>query len=279
MTNNLYREVYDSIFPTLKDAAECEAITRRILQHYFNLSTAELLSNKEISLMKEERDLLKGVLARIHQHEPLQYIMGEADFLGRTFKVNSHVLIPRPETEEMVHAIIHEGGSYQHIIDIGTGSGCIAISLKKAFPQAHVWGVDVSPSALKVAQENAAEHQAEINFVQMDILKEVPNHPSWDLIVSNPPYVCTSEQSLMRKNVLDYEPSLALFVEDQDPLVFYQRIATIARQHLTPGGKVLVEINERFSEEVKKLFQEAGLLSVSIHKDLQKKPRWILASR
>jgi release factor glutamine methyltransferase len=192
------------------------------------------------------------------------------------------VLVPRPETEELVKLIIDEASTHSEsfsIIDIGTGSGCIAVTLKKKLPRCHVYALDVSEEALAVAKQNAARHDCDINFLHLDILsaEDVAKLPACSVIVSNPPYVTPAEKSGMHANVLDYEPHLALFTPSDDPLLFYRAIAEAARQKLKPAGKAFVEINESFGPETCIVFQNAGFTDVQLKQDMQGKDRMVIA--
>lgn len=212
---------------------------------------------------------------------PIQQILGKADFYGLKFYVNEHVLIPRPETEELVDLIIKENKDFNPaILDIGTGSGCIPISLRKNIPNAMVSSIDVSEKALEVAKKNAEWNQVEINFILDDILnpsKEIaPN--SFDIIVSNPPYIRISEKEEMSNNVLKYEPHLALFVYNDDPLLFYKKIADVALKGLKPQGKIYFEINENFGAECKQMLENKGFKNVVLVKDLSNKNRILRGS-
>jgi len=206
------------------------------------------------------------VLARLGNWEPVQYILGRTEFYGLPFKVDQRVLIPRPETEELVDWIIGQEGTRKvSILDIGTGSGCIAVALSARMPGAGMWACDIQKEALEVAGENAHRNGVEINFFSFDMLNEQSNLPcKFDVMISNPPYVRELEKAFMRRNVLDYEPSVALYVPDDDPLKFYRSIALLARKYLNDGGSLYLEINEKFPQEVVKLLKNAGLYVVEV---------------
>ena len=217
-------------------------------------------------------------------HKPLQYILGKAQFLELEFVVDKHVLIPRPETEELVQSAIHELRTVVtdinfpfKLIDIGTGSGCIAITLKNFFPDMVAFALDVSEDALQVARINAQNNRAEVVFCQADILdpETLEGLPEFDLIISNPPYILEKEKNQMQKNVLDFEPAIALFVPDDQPLVYYEAIADFANQNLRTGGYIFLEINESFGEEVKLLYLKHGFQNVEVIKDLSGKDRFL----
>lgn len=276
---NLYLKIYHAILPVINDTQECKSITKRILNHYFNYDLLAMALGKEVSMTQEEEKVLDHVIQRLKKHEPIQYILGEAYFAGRCFTVTPAVLIPRPETEEMVHHILQENKrAGLKIIDIGTGSGCIAITLKKTLEKSVVCALDISENALKVARENARKLDAQVYFIQADIFSDAPLSGRWDIIVSNPPYVRLVEQKLMQKNVLYYEPPQALFVEDAQPFIFYTRIAVLAKKHLTRGGKVYLEINEAFGKTIAGLLRHAGFDKVAVRQDLQGKDRWIIGT-
>lgn len=268
--------VFDSILSQLTeiDSAEAYAMAALLLWHDYRLSLSQILSGKEI-VPKDYSE----IISRINQHEPIQYILGEADFYGRTFIVNPSVLIPRPETELLIAEIKKYNLPSPKILDVGTGSGCIAITLKKEIPSAQVYALDVSAEALRIAKVNAARLQADIHFLHNDFLKHDLFISEVDILVSNPPYVAKAEQNLMKENVLHYEPHLALFVADSNPLIFYQSIAEKSKDLLKPNGKIFVEINEKFGAEVKQLFEQAGFVQTKIVKDIDSKDRVVMASR
>lgn len=217
---------------------------------------------------------LPQILAAIRDHCPAQYITGFAWFLDRKFAVREGVLIPRPETEELVRMITDRcrGRSGLRVLDVGTGSGCIAVTLAAEMKQAKVVAVDVSESALEVARENARRHRVSVDFVRCDMLQEGPSG-HFDLIVSNPPYVTLQERDEMRPNVLRYEPHRALFVPDDDPLVFYRAIAEYGCRSLNPGGMLWFELNERYGSEVASLLEQSGYSEVAVHDDMFGKQR------
>ncbi len=226
---------------------EIEAIVYLLMEDRFRLTRTEILAGKEMSMPADGQ--LEEIVSRINLQEPIQYILGEAWFFGRRFKVNPSVLIPRPETEEMVKKLISSAARQEgSILDIGTGSGCIAITLAKEMPEWKVSATDISEPSLMTARENANRYGAAVNFFRHNILSEEFPISGFDLVVSNPPYVTLGERIQMRENVGGFEPSLALFVSDEDPLLFYKAIARHAKQILRPGGKVTVEINERFGK-------------------------------
>lgn len=216
-------------------------------------------------------------LEQLRAHRPLQYVLGTAEFYGLTLRLDERVLIPRPETEELVRRIVGENrGASPRILDVGTGSGAIALALARELPGAAVTGLDISPGALELARENARTNGVEVNFQSLDILTQVPEG-QYDLIVSNPPYVRVCERSAMRRNVLDYEPEAALFVPDDDPLLFYRRIASLGRRLLVPGGALWFEINEAFGRETAELLAGMGYEDMALWRDLFGKERMVRA--
>ncbi|MGY8920623.1 MAG: peptide chain release factor N(5)-glutamine methyltransferase [Flavobacteriales bacterium] len=217
-------------------------------------------------------------LLRLKKQEPIQYILGCTAFYGLTFKVNEHTLIPRPETEELVDWVLsnlHDQDSVLDILDIGTGSGCIAISLAKNIPTARVSGLDISEKTLEVAQENAVKNQVLVSFCKKDILKTTALKNKYDVMVSNPPYVRQLEKKAMNANVLDYEPGVALFVPNEDPLLFYRKIAQLAMVSLQTRGWLYFEINEYLSKEMDVLLKDIGFANIEIKKDFREVPRMI----
>lgn len=224
---------------------------------------------------------IHGIIADLFRGLPIQYILGSTTFCELRIRVDERVLIPRPETEEMIEHMKSELQSCGRIMDLGTGSGCIALALKQAFPDAEVWGADLSADALRLAEENGKENKLEVNWIQMDML----NHglredlPVFDLIVSNPPYVMHKEAEGMSSHVKDFEPSSALFVEDDDPLVFYRAIAGFCRRNLGERGEVWVEINEQFGTETARLFEDEGFEGTRILKDIHNKDRYVNARK
>jgi release factor glutamine methyltransferase len=239
--------------------------------------TQFLLSGAEI-LTAEDQAAIDQIVSRLRNHEPIQYILGETEFYGLSFYTAPGVLIPRPETEELVQWIIQENKNNSlTILDIGTGTGCIAISLRKNMPKSMVLACDISPVCLNYALRNAELNVVEISVLEYDILSnsEAISFPKLDIIVSNPPYVRQTEKLLMEKNVLEYEPELALFVSDDDPLIFYNQIAAFAQANLNEGGRLYFEINEAFGPECSKMLRDKGFSDVQLKKDLNAKDRMI----
>lgn len=224
----------------------------------------------------EEIQRINQAIPQLRVHKPIQHILGKADFFGLEFRVNRHTLIPRPETEELVDLILkaHSGVNYLRILDIGTGSGCIPIALKSRIKDAHVTGVDISSEAIKIAKWNALRLNTEVQFSLMDVLNDTLRG-YYNIIVSNPPYITFSERAEMEPNVLDFEPHLALFVADNDPLRFYKRIAFLASKHLSNKGTLYFEINAKYGAETAEVLHNLNFHEVKIMKDMQGKDRFV----
>ena len=258
---------------------EVQAMIRVICEDVFNYDQVDVALRQESELPEFAAERIADIIARLRRHEPLQYIVGSARFHGHRFKVTPAVLIPRPETEQLVDLIIDENpGSDLRVLDMGTGSGCIAISLARALKFAQVDALDVSRDALAIARENAASLKVKVRFFESDMLAPQPS-ASYDIIVSNPPYICWSEREAMESNVKDYEPGQALFVPDNDPLLFYKAIAPYAAQSLERGGHLYLEINQQFGNEVKRLLEAGGFDEVRIIDDSYGNPRFATAHR
>ena len=256
---------------------EAQAMIRVICEDVFNYDPVDVALRQESELPEFAQDKVADIIARLRRHEPLQYIVGSARFHGHKFKVTPAVLIPRPETEQLVDIIVDENtASDLRVLDMGTGSGCIAISLARVLKFAQVEALDVSRDALAVARENAATLKAKVRFFESDMLSPQPS-ARYDIIVSNPPYICWSEREAMDRNVKDYEPGQALFVPDNDPLLFYKAIAPYAAQSLERGGRLYLEINQRFGNEVKRLLEDNGFDEVRIIEDSFGKVRFAAA--
>jgi release factor glutamine methyltransferase len=270
----LHRESQRQLRP-LYSKEEARALSYALLQHFGKLSRAQLHAFPDAELPPETVAQIQTAVAGLLAHQPLQYLTGETLFCGFPIEVSGAVLIPRPETEELVEWARGSIGEGATVIDLCTGSGCIAVAVKKIIPSAEVYACDISPEALETAQRNATKNDAEIHFFHCDILSPVAFDKKVDCIISNPPYVRQSEKALMNENVLLYEPHQALFVDDSDPLLFYRAIAYFAQQHLRDSGTVFVEINEALGAETKALFEAAGFTAVELRKDLNGKDRMI----
>ena len=273
------------------DTDEAKAIVRWVLDVRFGLSLTDIVCGKTDELSEAEQAELEAMMLRLEKAEPVQYVVGVAEFCGRPFHVEPGVLIPRPETGELCEEILEESGKrkeerdYQRggyqILDIGTGSGCIAITLALEIKEAKVTAWDISEKALHIAQENAKKLEADVTFEQQDILKlgEALNLIQWDVIVSNPPYVCEKEQATMAKHVLEHEPHLALFVPDDDPLRFYRAIAQYAKEALKTSGLLYFELNSLYARETEALLQDLGFVETEIKQDMFGKQRFLKAKK
>ncbi len=276
--SNWYNDLYNKLSPIVGDEREKKSITRLILSHYINYTTCDYIASKQLSARAEVEVKIKEAIKRLNKGEPIQYILGHVEFMGLKLLITNQVLIPRVETEEMVASIINNCPIYpKSILDIGTGSGCIALSLKNHFKESSVYGLDISKEALDVAKNNNQLLGLEVNFLKQDIL----NHPlkkKWDLIVSNPPYIPLSEAAGLSTQVMQ-EPKISLFVPDDDPLCFYKKIGKNASETLNPGGLLYVETHSLYAFDVKVILESFELESINIMNDLQGKARWILAKK
>jgi release factor glutamine methyltransferase len=280
------KELFDKILGqiTVYPDHEAREIVFWLIEFYLGLKKVDVLMNKKAHTLQEE-EFWDKIIFRINNHEPIQYIIGETDFYGRKFLVNSSVLIPRPETEELIDLVLNSLKKHENlsILDIGTGSGCIAITLAKELKNSKVTAYDISEKALETAQKNAELNKIEVHFEKMNILEESNNqqqtdNKKYDIIVSNPPYVTKNEAHQMRQNVLDFEPHLALFVEDDNALIFYEAITRFAMQHLKKYGFIVVEINEALGSEIAEVFYKNGFTNTEIVKDIFQKERFVKAS-
>ncbi len=282
---------FDSL-KNIQDEQEIESFFFILTEYLHNLKRVDVALNPNFEISDTAIEKWNAILAQLQQEKPIQYITGEAWFYGLRFEVNENTLIPRPETEELVDWILSSPITHHPtsitILDIGTGSGCIPISLKTNLPQANVSAIDVSEKALEVAKRNATSNKVEINFIQANILEvedlsQLPSpiihHPSsYNIIVSNPPYVRNLEKQEIKKNVLDYEPYLALFVEDTDALLFYRKIAQLALKNLSPNGLLFFEINQYLGKETVELLENLGFKNIELKKDIYGNDRMIKCS-
>jgi release factor glutamine methyltransferase len=257
--------------------SEIEGFTRIIFEAVCGLSFTEQVTKKLEQISLSDFEKIKAIISRLKNFEPIQYILGETEFYGLKLVVNQSVLIPRPETEELVQWIIKSKlPEHSRILDIGTGSGCIALALKIELKNAEVFGVDISENALEVARLNAIKNNLEVDYFQADILRwEESEWKTFDVIVSNPPYIRESEKQQMHSNVLNFEPENALFVPDGDSLVFYRAIATFAKKHLFESGLLFFEINENLGSEMYEMLIDSGFSEIEIRKDINGKNRMI----
>ena len=273
----LWQELINTI--TLEESREeVHSILCIVLEALAGLSKADIMANRPIEVTPALRDKLNEAVKRLNAHEPVQYVVGESHFFKRTFHVDRRVLIPRPETEELVMTVIERirNKSQPRILDIGTGSGCIAITLALELPGAEVFATDISDDALAIAGSNGENINAKVTFIKHDILNDDIPIKNLDVIVSNPPYISLAEKVEMKKNVVDYEPSLALFVSQEDPLVFYKAMALRAKTALRPGGMLAWEINERFGQEICTVLDQHGYKNICLIKDIAGKERFAI---
>ncbi|MBD5220631.1 MAG: peptide chain release factor N(5)-glutamine methyltransferase [Bacteroidales bacterium] len=279
--NEYFRQACAELGTALGSEAEGEAAARIVLEDVAGYDRKYLFMYPDRELLDETRQRIQAVVDRIKAGEPVQYAVGRARFMGMDFKVTPDVLIPRPETEGLCDMIVREadGRSDLRVLDIGTGSGCIAVSLARELPFAQVDAMDVSPAALAVARENAQQLGAKVNFIQDDILTAKAPEAYYDIIVSNPPYVCQSEKADMDERVSDREPALALFVPDDDPLKFYRAICRYASRGLKPGGRLYFEINSRFPVEMRRLMEDEGFTDVDVTRDYKGNYRFASGKR
>lgn len=261
---------------------EASNITKMVFESLANISRADVLRNPEMEIESNTFSSLNHALDKLLNHQPIQYVLGEAWFYHLKFKVSDAVLIPRPETEELVEiAIQHlKQTNQKKVLDIGTGSGCIPISIKKNVPEINITSVDLSTNAIAIASENANNHQTKIDFKALDFLDENNwvNLDVFDVIISNPPYIPNVEIKSMDKHVTAFEPHLALFVPDEDPLIFYKAILKFAQNHLDKNGNIFLETHENFADKVCALFKDAGY-AATVKNDMFEKSRMVLINR
>jgi len=272
-----YHEQLGEMYPK----AEINTIFNWVMEAVLGMSRADLIIRGDESIIGAKQSELDQILKRLQAEEPVQYILGNTEFYGLNLNVNPNVLIPRPETEELVRWILDSTEkTAPRILDLGTGSGCIPLALKKELPQAYVYGVDNSPEALKLASQNAKALNLNVDFKIFDILQDnLSGYGSFDIMVSNPPYVRFSEREHMKANVLKYEPEMALFVTDSDPLIFYRRIAELGRKHLANDGLLFFEINEEYGQEILEILTGKGYTDTQLRRDLNGRDRMIKARK
>lgn len=268
-----YRELWRTLEP-LYGNGEARAVTDYVLDVCFGLSKADILCGAVEEMTAEKTVELNKIFNRLTKGEPVQYVLGRAEFCGRWFNVRPGVLIPRPETEELCAWITADSkaSASPEVLDIGTGSGCIAITLQLDMPESKVTAWDISADALDVARENAQQLGANVNFVKLDALNAKPEG-EWDVIVSNPPYICEKEKKDMAVNVLEHEPHTALFVPDADPLLFYRAITRLAVQTLSKGGRLYFEINPIYADDTCRMMRAEGMTEVELRSDMYGKQR------
>lgn len=260
---------------TVYDRDESMAIARYVMEYV----TDNKLVSAGTEISQESIEWLESTLARLKNSEPVQYVLGFAYFMGNKYKVNKEVLIPRPETEELLELVYKRSGSDNFTaIDIGTGSGCIAVELSKKYPKSRVYAVDISERALAVASENAIKHKTQVNFISDNILNPaMEKYPSVDVVVSNPPYVAMDEKEFMHANVINYEPHLALFASS--PLEFYEAIALFAEKKLISGGEIFLEINPIYAESTSEVYKRTGFSDIELVKDITGKQRFLFCRK
>ena len=274
-----FTETLSELYPS----EEIQSFFSILSEKYLGMSRLDLTLNSEMILSEAVSEKYIEALKRLRTHEPIQYIIGETEFYGLRFKVDRHTLIPRPETEELVDWIFTESKTQQpmpcKILDIGTGSGCIAISLSKNILGSSVSAIDFSEEALDVDKQNALLNNEDIDFIKMDILKALELPAQYDVIVSNPPYVRNIEKEKMQPNVLNFEPDSALYVSDEHPLIFYKKIASLAKNHLAANGLLYFEINEYFSEDMVSMLNGFNFKDITVKKDFFGKDRMIKCTK
>lgn len=274
-----YQEYIFNYLRKIYPESEIRSLVRLLIEEVSGMQASVFLSDKSNQLNELQEKRLDDILHRLANSEPLQYILGETEFYGLPFWVDSRVLIPRPETEELVEWIVDENQSRTiRVLDVGTGSGCIAVALARKLPQAELEAWDVSAGAIEVASSNALRNKVKIDFRECDVMSDQFDIvASYDVIVSNPPYICMSEKGEMHNNVLDYEPDIALFVDDNDPLMFYRRIAELGKRFLKPSGTLFFEINYSFGTEMVELLHSIGYSTVELRQDLSGNDRMVRA--
>jgi release factor glutamine methyltransferase len=284
IASNKLKDIIDFAYQELDllyEKNEIRSMIYSLIEHFTEFDLTKILTYKD-ELKVSESELLKinFAIKDLKKEKPLQQIIGYTDFLDVRIDVNEHVLIPRVETEEIVQRVINEnkGRKNLKIADICCGSGCIAIALKRAFPDANLYAYDISEEALKKSKENAEKNKEKINFFKENVLESKEKNQEFDIIVSNPPYVRESEKAFMRNNVLLYEPALALFVSDKEPLIFYEHLLKFSNQNLAKNGKIYMEINENLAKETELLFKNFNY-QTSVFKDLRRKDRLLLAKK
>ena len=278
--NVLYRAIITRLIPGLGQR-EAAHVVKWILSHYTPDIQPALIASSTAQVSESALEKMLSAVQRVSAGEPVQYVLEEAWFDGLRLRVTPAVLVPRPETEELAilaAGLVPETGT---LLDVGTGSGCIALALKHRFSQSEVWAIDISEAALNIARENAKAHHLDVHFRQMDVLDSTQwvALPEVDAIISNPPYIPQAEQTQMSQTVVQHEPHVALFVPDGDPLLFYHTLAALGRAVLQPGGHLLTEIHEALAARTGEIFRHAGYREVQMHRDMQDKERFISAIR
>ena len=289
MNINKFRDYFNKTLKKLYPTSEIDTFLFLLLEEYLNFKRIDVVLKSNFEISSEDLTLLKSSTKLLEQEVPIQYILGKTEFYGFPFILNEHVLIPRPETEELVTSVLNKISKLERlhpiekekklkILDIGTGSGCIPISLKRSLPFAEITAIDIANEALIIAQKNASLNKVNINFIQQNILKTTGLDDIYDIIISNPPYVRVSEKIEIKNNVLKNEPHLALFVEDNNPLIFYSKITELAKSHLTKNGTLFFEINQYLGKETVELIKLKGFNKIQLKKDIFGHDRIIIAS-
>ena len=284
-----FRDYFNKTLKKIYPTSEIDTFLFLLLEEYLNFKRIDVVLKSNFEISPEDLTLLKSSTKLLEQEVPIQYILGKTEFYGFPFILNEHVLIPRPETEELVTSVLNKISKLEplhpiekekklKILDIGTGSGCIPISLKRSLPFAEITAIDIANEALIIAQKNASLNKVNINFIQQNILKTTALDDIYDIIISNPPYVRVSEKIEIKNNVLKNEPHLALFVEDNNPLIFYSKIAELAKSHLTKNGTLFFEINQYLGKETVELIKLKGFNKIQLKKDIFGHDRIIIAS-
>jgi len=289
-----YRNYFNETLKTIYPITEIDSFFFLLLEEYLGFRRVDIVLKSDFKITQETLNLLQSATKQLEQEVPLQYVIGKTEFYGLPFVVNKHVLIPRPETEELVAWVVSESSRFKtfntstkqttetkqlKILDIGTGSGCIPISLKKQLPFAKISAIDISKEALTVAKKNAVLNNVDIHFILQDILKTVALDQHYDIIISNPPYVRELEKKELKNNVLKNEPHVALFVENDNPLIFYTKIAELAKKYLNKNGLLFFEINQYLGTETIDLVNKKGLKNIQLKKDMFGNDRIIVASK
>lgn len=289
-----YRNYFNETLKTIYPITEIDSFFFLLLEEYLGFRRVDIVLKSDFKITQETLNLLQSATKQLEQEVPLQYVIGKTEFYGLPFVVNKHVLIPRPETEELVACVVSESSRVKtfntstkqttetkqlKILDIGTGSGCIPISLKKQLPFAKISAIDISKEALTVAKKNAVLNNVDIHFILQDILKTVALDQHYDIIISNPPYVRELEKKELKNNVLKNEPHVALFVENDNPLIFYAKIAELAKKYLNKNGLLFFEINQYLGTETIDLINKKGLKNIQLKKDMFGNDRIIVASK
>lgn len=282
----MYRFISEQIYQKRMDIytqEEAQEIAMMLMEHFLGQTKTDIILDKQLQSCIKTENLLQAALDRIADYEPIQYVIGETYFYGRAFYVTPSVLVPRRETEELTHLIIHQYKGQEHlkILDVGTGSGCIAITLQQEITGAQTFALDNSQEALAVAKANAIRYHADVQWWLEDIMNFSASEREFDVVVSNPPYVLKTEAKAMKENVLSYEPHAALFVSDDQPLIFYDKIAQLCKNQnlLKKGGKLFFEINEAYGKATAELLEHHGFFDISLQQDMQGKDRFLVAKK